>query len=362
MTIISSGRAWRLAVSLMLLSALVAGCGNANIVNRIQVLIAVGFDRDGEQCVGTAAYPNYIQRKGSLAILKGRGKEPKMIMEQFERKSPRKVRYNKLDTIVFSHDIAKQGLGEAINTVIRDPALGSNVLLAVSSCSAESVIASLDRQEMENSPYNIVKQNVRSGGVPDSNLHLFLHDYYAEGKNPSMPSISLDETHALKIDGYALFKKDRMKLVLNPIEMTLFEVLNGKRVLGEFPFDYAGSHYSLSLHNGRMRWSVGAVRTGTFRYDVRLNGSIRNLQGNRLARDIVRSGPFAKSVELQLRDRLLALLRKIQAAGLDSLGIGECYRSVDRKWNAAAFYRDVYPALTFDVRVKANLQNSGAGE
>ncbi|MBO7742745.1 hypothetical protein I8J29_00960 [Paenibacillus sp. MWE-103] len=357
-----SKRPLRLALSLLLLAALLAGCGNANIVNRIQVLIAVGFDREGGQCVGTAAYPNYIQRKGSLAILKGRGKEPKMIMDQFERESPRKVRYNKLDTIVFSHDIAKQGLGEAISTVIRDPALGSNVLLAVSSCSAASVIASLDRQELENSPYNIVKQNIRSGGVPVSNLHLFLHDYYAEGKDPSMPSITLDETHALKIDGYALFKQDRLKLVLSPVEMTLFEVLNGKRVLGELPFDYGGNHYSLSLHNGRMRWSVGDARPGAFRFDVRVNGSVRNLQGNRLASDIARSGPFAAAIELQMRDRLLALLRKIQAAGLDSLGIGECYRSVDRKWNAAAFYRDVYPVLTFDVRVKANLQNSGAGE
>lgn len=36
-----------------------------------------------------------------------------------------------------------------------------------------------------------------------SNLHLFLHDYYAEGKDPSMPSLTSNEQLALSVHGTA---------------------------------------------------------------------------------------------------------------------------------------------------------------
>ncbi|NBD23198.1 Ger(x)C family spore germination protein [Paenibacillus glycinis] len=354
----------KLLLGMLTLSAmLLAGCGNANIVNRIRILVAVGFDRDGELCKGTVAYPNYIHRKGSLAIMKGTGNDPKLILQHLSLQTPRKIRYNKINTIVFSREIAAGGITRLIDTVARDPSLGGNVLLAVSSCSAEKVINSLDRQELENSPYNVVQQNIRDGNVPLSNLYLFLHDYYSEGKDPSMPSLRLDAERQIEVDGYALFKKERLRLVLDTPEMTLFEILLGKKVKGEVPFTYKGELFVMSIHHGSTRLSANmrAVPAAA-RFEVRLNGGIRSFQGNRIAKNLFEVDDLAASIEHQLMEKLVALLKKIQANGIDSVGVGEEFRSVDRHWNAAEFYRNVYPAMKFDVRVKATLKNSGAGE
>ncbi|REE81042.1 Ger(x)C family germination protein [Paenibacillus taihuensis] len=340
---------------------LLAGCGNESIVNRIRILSAVGFDREGELCKGTVAYPNYIQRKGSLAILKGQGKEPKLIMDQFERESPRKVKYNKVNSIVFSQAIAREGIYTAVSTIIRDPDLGNTLLLAVSSCSAEKLIESLDHQELENLPFNIVKQNMANGGVPPSNLHLFLHDYYSEGKDPSMPSLSLNEQRQIQIHGYALFKKDRLRIVLNTNEMTLFGLLQGKKVRGELAFNYKEHQYVLSLLAGRSS-SKTQMRPAAFRYDINVDGNIRNLEGNRMSMDPSEAGALSSCIEGQLKAQLLALLKKIQANDMDSLGIGERFRSEDRNWKASVFYKKVYPTLQFNVNVNVHLKNSGAGE
>ncbi|MBM7566259.1 Ger(x)C family spore germination C-terminal domain-containing protein [Paenibacillus sacheonensis] len=343
-------------------TVLIAGCGSDSVINRIRVLVAVGFDREGEMCTGVVAYPNYIHRKGSLAIMKGSGREPKLIMEQFQRQSPRKIRYNKVDSIILSRQIASEGVTVAVNSIERDPALGSNVLLAVSSCSAESIIRSLDRQELENTPFNLVRQNVSDGAVPLSNLYFFLHDFYSEGKDPSMPSLALDKQNQIFIDGYALFKKDRLKLVLNLEEMALFKMLQGKPKIEQL-FTYKGEHYVLTVRHGRTR-SVPHPGTSpkSMRYDVRLTGSIRNYKGNLLARLPDESRAFAEAIESQIKNKLLALLKKMQAGKLDSLGVGERFRSVERDWQAAAFYREDYPTMDFQVNVVVNITNSGAGE
>lgn len=346
---------------LLLASLLIVGCGNESIANRIRIMVAVGFDQEDDLYKGTILYPNYIKRKGALAVLKGVGKEPRLIMKQFERKSSRMVKYSKINSIIFSHEMANESMKTVVNTIISDPSLSSKVLLAVSSCSAEEIINNLDHKEIENSPYYIVEQNVRIGGMPQSNLHFFLHDLLSDGKDPSMPSIGLDEQSQIKVDGYALFKKDRLKLVLSINETLLYQVLTGGKVTGEFPFTYDENDYVLSINKSNLRRTADKGYK-LFRFDVSLDGRVINYHGNNIAKEPSHAGKLTKAIEIQMKTSLHELLKKLQSNQLDSLGVGELFRSVDREWRAATFYRDIYPTLNFDVNVSINLKNSGSGE
>ncbi|MDQ0859520.1 hypothetical protein [Bacillus sp. V2I10] len=223
--------------SLSLLIFILTGCDRAKIVDDIQMLSIIGFDKEDHDYIGTALYSDYTeeQKQGKIYSLQGHEKNTKLILKEMNNQSSKPIEIGKLKLLMFSENLAKDGISHFIKTICRDPLIGSNMIIVVSEEPTEKILNNLTKEGNDYLP-KLIEQNFKSGNVPISNLQLFLFDYYGEGRDVSVPFINLNEHGKVGVDGYAVFKKDHLSLVLNQKEMLLYKILH--REINEWGYGF----------------------------------------------------------------------------------------------------------------------------
>ncbi|MGG0177822.1 Ger(x)C family spore germination protein [Gottfriedia acidiceleris] len=352
-----------------LLTLLVSGCSfpRQKIIDEVQILSVYGFDKVDDHYVGTALYSDYtdVGNKGS-SILQGSGKKSLLIKQSLNEQSPKPIEIGKLNLLIFGKELAENGVSYFVKAVCRDPLLGSNALLAVSEEPAGELLKK-NKEKDSNYIYKLVEQNFKNQFVPLPTFHSFLFDYYGEGRDASVPYIKINQNENIEVNGLAVFKKDKLALILNPKESLLYKILRGRVMRGQTEFNIQkGDKIDsaiLTILNGDEKRLIKTNKNKTkMKFDITLNGMVKDYPEWLDLMKRKNNLFLNNQLEKQMKEDFEKLLLTFQKHQVDPLGIGDLARAHSRKWNEKEFYQKVYPTIKFDVNVKVVLFQSGIGE
>jgi len=354
--------------SLSLLIFVLAGCNREKIVDDIQMVSILGFDKEDRDYIGTVLYSDYTeeQKQEKVYTLNGHEKNTKLILKDINNQSPKPIEIGKLQLLIFSSNLAKESISHFVKTICRDPLIGSNLIIAVSEEPTEKLLNNLTREANDYLP-NLIEQNFKSGNVPVSNLQIFLFDYYGEGRDVSVPFININDNGKVEVDGYAVFKQDHLSLVLNQKEMLLYKILQARSMTGDITFkvrkeEQEGVAVFTSIYGEKTESVTKHESEPKVVYNITLDGMVKDYPGWLDLRRKENKQLLAKQLEKQIKNDLSKLLLKFQDHEVDPLGVGDLVRAHRKKWNEEEFYETIYPNVTFDIKLNVQLHQSGIGE
>jgi Ger(x)C family germination protein len=342
------------------------GCSNEGVVDHIRILTVLGFDKSETGYTGSALYSDY-EEQGKIKALHGKAKQTRLILKEMAFQSSQPIRMEKLKMLVFSKEVAKEGLAAFLKTICRDPLISNYLIMAVFDGSFASVSESLEDKGSQELPYHLIEQNMKMEMVPYSNLSTVLFDFYGTGRDFSVPYLRMNQKKEIEIAGYGIFKDDRLKLVLSPEEMPYFKLLLGDAMRGDIPFiirkgsKESPATFTVNYGEQNKKVIIGPNETRVS-YTFVLNGMV-NEYPEWFALDVEENtNSLIKQLEEQIRSRLLALQHKFEKEKVDPLGIGDLVRSRLRSWNEQKFYAAEYEKVKYDFQFSTHLSKSGVGE
>ena len=337
------------------------------IIDDIQIQTVLGFDKDKEEYIGTTLYPDFTKEEenGEGVILEGKGSKVRLIKQELDEQSPKPIEIGKLNLLVFGRELAEDSVSYFVKTVCRDPLVGSNMFLAVTEGHAGELLKK-GQNKSSNYIYKLIEHNYRSQNIPLPTLQSFLFDYYGEGRDVSIPYLRINQKGNIEVNGLAVFKKEKLKLILDQKETFLYKILRGRIMKGETDFKiHIGQREGsalLTVLYGENKKFVSIKQSNTkVKINIELQGMVKdypvwlNLSKNK--NKIL----LKKQLEKQLKKDFEDLLLKFKDDQVDPLGIGDLVRAHSRNWSEKEFYENVYPNLTYDLDLTIELTRAGIG-
>lgn len=338
------------------------------IIDDIQIQTVLGFDKDEEEYIGTTLYPDFTEEEnGKGVVLEGKGSKVRLITQELDEQSPKPIEIGKLNLLVFGRELAEDSVSYFVKTICRDPLVGSNMFLAVTEGHAGELLKQ-GQNKSSNYIYKLIEHNYRSQNIPLPTLQSFLFDYYGEGRDVSIPYLSINQKGNIEVNRLAVFKKEKLKLILDQKETFLYKILRGRIMKGETDVKiHKGQREGLALLTvlyGANKKFVSIKQSKTkVKMNIELQGMVKDypvwwdLRGNK--NKIL----LKKQLEKQLKEDFEDLLLKFKDYQVDPLGIGDLVRahSRTRNWSEKEFYENVYPNLTYDLDLTIELTSAGIG-
>ncbi|MDN3019653.1 Ger(x)C family spore germination protein [Paenibacillus sp. BSR1-1] len=372
---------------------LLTGCWNKRELNELSILLGLGIDKEKEQYIITAQVVNpseIASKKG------GSGKAPVIVYQSkgetlFEavRKittvAPRKLYFAHLRILVFGEDLAKEGIGEMIDALIRNSEVRDDFYIAVSKNSkaadvlkiltpletipANSLFASLEVSAKEWSP---------TEGVT---LDKLVSNMVSEGNNPILTGIELkgpvktgesnknvDQTNPktlLRYKGLAVFKQDKLIGWMNERESKAVHYALGK-VKSSVGFVKCpeGGKAVIEVVKTKSKLNTMIIKGrphGTIK--IKILGNVAEVDCQSLDLTDPKSIPY---LEKESEEALIKIIKStIQHAQkdfrTDIFGFGEAlYRSEPDYWKKhKREWEQLYSQMPVSVKVEMNIRQTG---
>lgn len=345
---------------------LLTGCANERIIDKIQIIQVMAYDLYDGRIKGTAIYPTF-QEKGKVKLntLETVSDSYDDILLRFNTKSSFPIEVGQLRLVMFGKSFAEQGIDEIVYNLSRDPVTGSRTQLAVAEAKAEDILLSTKNVNIPFYLTNKISQNIQQGNLPKINLHLFLSDYYSQGKDPYLPYF-IHERGSVKIDGLGLFKKGKYAGYINLRQAFLLKLLVDGTKDGAYKIDIdetpGGVFILLRNLDVTTTYSIDSFDpVPSISIHLTINTQLRDVPPKiHLANNenIVR---MEQLIEEHLKKDIGKLIAIFKKYNVDPIGFGELLRAKSRNWDYQR-YQDTYRDLKVSVYPKVKIIQTGVGD
>jgi spore germination protein len=353
---------YRVFTFLFISNLLLTGCVQQQIIDDVNIETALGYDTaGGKKIKGTVLIPQYLPNKSvQNTTLVTTGRTTRELSAKFEKKTNKKLERGSLEMLLFGQNLAKQGFFEMISSFQRDPNLGSRIGLAMTDGEALDVLQGLYGSQ-GNGIFikDLLEHNMKSGDVPEINLHLFSAYHETKGRTTFMPIIKKISNNQLKINGIALFNNKRLVQTIPANEMFYFKLMVDKNSQRENSIK-SGSKFAVirSIASKRkIKIHKNEYQQPTLvEVDIDITGTIREFTGKKLNH---KEEEKVKNVFNQKVKRVtMAMLKEFQQKGIDPVGVGNRVKSVTRNFNWKKWKND-YKNVQFIVNSNITITESG---
>lgn len=355
----------RLIIS-MIMTILLAGCMNIKerVLDDIQLATALGYEYiDNDKIELTAVFPNFQPDKSVKSeTLTASSILSKEIRDKHSLQSEKPIVSGKLEVALYEKKTAEKGIKDLLDTLQRDPSVGSNVYLAVLDGSPRAVL-SKQYGNMDNGIFlsNLIEQNIESGLIHKTNLHQFLYKYYAEGIDPMLPII-VQKDGKINLNAIGLFAEDKLVDKIEENQFFYLKVLlNPKGENDTHAIELDGkTKFSIFNIKSKRKYDIPKPMTNSeIHINLKLKSMIREFNDGLLTDKKINE--LEKAMEADIKRNSEELIRSFQEKGIDPLGIGEEVRTRTRKWDKNR-WKDIYPNLIITVHVSLEIIESGIVE
>lgn len=218
---------------------LLCGCWNYNELNQIAIVTALGIDKDKKENTyqisatisnahGTQS--NTKEGQSQTVIIEGKGHTISEALNDIDLQSPKEIYLGSLNVIIFSEDVAKEGVNKIADFLMREPESRKKFYLLVTQDEKASdvlqILSPLEALPSQNIASNILEATNYQAVVADINYSDFIRTLIEPGKQPVLSSIkitgdkkdgskysSLEQSKpagAIKLSNLAIFKKDKL--------------------------------------------------------------------------------------------------------------------------------------------------------
>jgi spore germination protein len=325
----------------------------------------IGLDKQENQLVATALYPNYTKGKetDNIQLLKEKASEGNLFYQKLDKHTDTPVKFAKIRVIVLGKKYAEAGIEDMVERFIINPELGTRIQIVLSEQSAEETLNEFSKGDALNL-LDIIQHNTTRQYLPETNLHFFLNQYYGQGMDAFVPVIALNGQKKIMVKGIGIFNGDKLKLLLNEEQTFLFSVLKDKRLEGSLKMDIEhqgkrGTVIARSYKNSqKWEWKQSNLNQPELNLTLKLQWTVSQYpdwiklsseKDNKLLRKMIKD---------DVKKKVEEIFSTLKENKVDPIGIGNIARSQSRHWNQKEFY-EMYPSLPINIDVKLEIINAG---
>ncbi|WP_223590395.1 Ger(x)C family spore germination protein [Neobacillus bataviensis] len=353
------------SASCFFLMLLLSGCSilPTSIVNEIDMAQGVGYDLANKKDIKeTIVFPIFKKDKSSFTEVKSaQGQSSKGIRTILNNETRYPLVSGQLRLALYGKYIAKKGINDFVDTLNRDPSIGSIVKMAVVDGEAEELLK-LKKYKMENvSIYvqELLEHNMKLGLLPRTDLQTFLFQQFQIGQDPYLPIIK-NVDGDIRITGIAIFKYDQYVTSLSMDDLFIFKGLVDKNRNGlhQFILDN-GDKLVLEQVDSKTNYKVKVVHgRPEFTIHLKMKTKLQEFapyEKQRLAFD---KKKYQKLVEQASEKSILKIVTQFKKYQVDPLGLGAKYKEHYRGFNEKKWNR-YYPNIKVHVIADIDIRQTG---
>lgn len=285
-------------------------------------------------------------------------------LRKMKSKVEKELDYSHCKTIILGEGIAQRDIQHVVEWATRRRDVQLILNFAIGRPDAYQVLQV--KPEGERIPSNSLilamsGQGTESPFITSVFSYELMRNLNEKGINPILPIIEAKGKSEFLINKIALFDDHKIKVVLTPNETRLYNLLKRSDLRTNLPAHSEGVMYQYYTESSSSGYKILSSDhdKATIRYRIKIKGILEESSSSDLVtRDTLRKVSTAGGKELE--GAVLALLKKIQASGLDPFGWGLHYGA--RHFNNDT-EMDVWKGLyaNLDFQVKANVQIKYSG-
>ncbi len=328
------------------------------VIDQIRMITVSGYDYIDEDTIqGTVVSPMFLQQNQlkdllftdtASMIYENRGKLNAQASEELFN--------GKLEVAFFNDEMARKGLNNSVDYLLRDPSIGSRLYMGVVEGSAYELLNSVNSDKGAGVYLSdLIEHNVQYGNIPQTNLKQFSSSLKSPTYDPFLPMLTL-EKGIPSIKGIAFFDDDKFVESIPITDANIFKMLYQNFNDGQY--NLVTDTYKASIQNidATRKFHVtdkkGSINVTI---DVRLTGVVREYTKENLTKNIP---SFEKDLKQDFKKKANKLIKQFQELNIDPLGIEEHVRSSIRGYNKKKF-KEKYQTLPIKVKINFKVTESG---
>lgn len=339
-----------------------SGCVNTEIVDDVSFKLASGYDYVNEKEMrGTFLVPEFLPDKTIKNVTYSAvSSGPFEITKEIQRQVSDPIVRGSLEGILFGNELAKKGIKDLLDSFERDASIGGTLHLGITEGDAKDVLEG-EFGTRGNAVYldRMFKHNMDHQDLPESNLKIFLSDYYQKGKDGYLPLLKKINKKRVKINGLCLFKEDKVVDELSVDKLFFFKLMTDQYTEGNFKIEVDDE--IATVENILSKYKMKLTRRNPYKIDLNiiLKGEITEYTGNKLTGKIIDN--IEKTMEKEINKECSKLISRFQEKNIDPIGFGAFAKSRTRSFDFAK-WEDEYQNLTVDVNTEVTVVEEGVIE
>jgi spore germination protein len=360
----------------VLLLTLLTGCRDQFILEQLGFTRTIAYDvadknADNDLLRITINIPKASDNERILLSTVARtSKEARLV---FSRQNNRRIVTGQLRSTLFGLTLAKRGLWKHVDTLVRDPSIGSKVNLLLIDGDANDFLARDYKQYPATGNYidTLIRTESTTNDIPDSTLYSFTRDYLDDGVDAFAPILK-EGPDSITLCGIGLFNHDKYVMRIEPKQMILFSFIRDHLNSGETYIDVSEEQ---DEHNLAMLSSLSSQRqvkvshknrpviNGTsIKVDIHVNiyGSLLEYTGDLNLQEESSQIMLENRMNAYIEKETEAMIKNMQKHKTDPLGIGQYVRNsvTYAEWSKLD-WNEVFPDIDVKVHAKVHLKNIG---
>ncbi|MGX6443327.1 Ger(x)C family spore germination protein [Neobacillus sp. K501] len=349
-----------------------SGCAEQLIIDDLALINAVGYDltdnRENPTKV-SATFP-IITKDGKYdrKTIIVNGKSSKEAREKIRYETNLRLESGQIRVALFGQKLANQGMLPYLNSLVRDPSIGTRLKLAIAEDEASDILMLQIKNEGQNATYleqfltKLNKENLRT----NFNIYQFLRDYYDDGIDPILPVFKVKNNN-ITYNGIGLYHQDKLVDMLNPMDARYLFLFREEMREGVFvqQINVSGDEtasimlsYELRGHEIDVQSTSKNRRSATIHIEIL--GDVLEFTGKEDVSDPKIQKKMEKIITERINKEGEELFLKLQKLQVDPLGIGRFVRNKMsyHQWKALDWYK-AYKDMSINVDAKVILNSSG---
>ncbi|WP_160141824.1 Ger(x)C family spore germination protein [Salicibibacter halophilus] len=358
----------RMSIFSFMVMFLVGGCSPASHhVEEILYIQAQGHDLEDGEHRTTGLSTIFMAAEDALPenkTINVSGESLETVYDSLQAESPRYVDTGRTRVHLFHEDFASQeGVFDTLDRVQKNPMINQDMEVAITREPARDMLEGEYDFQLPIFRYlqNLIEQN-QEEQMPQTSLHDFLYNYYAEGADAYMPMLEQKEGH-VGVVGLALFQDDRLVDELNLEDTQMFRGLIESTEEGTVHMKL-NENKGVTFHrlSSDSDWTINQEPDGTHvQVDLEINGAVRQTYGIE-GYEQENIEQLEQTATEEFERRMSELIQYFQDRNIDPIGIGERVGQNVRGLDIQQWEEEVYPDVDVEVNVDFTIENTGAVE
>lgn len=358
-------------IVLFLLASLMSGCWDQRQLKNIRMVQTVGVDLLGEHkvrlSVSIPTVKSAIESQGSVVTPKvsGEGHSVQEASLQLQKMISQHMDLRETRVLLVNEAFAKKSLYETLDFFYREAQFPISIFVAVTDGPAKDVVELdvEDRSLISEYLYDLLESTEEEGLIPKESPFLITSIMMTPGFDNVLPIIeSISQKERAKVSGLALFHGKQMTGRLDSGHARTFVMLARHMSYGTMTErigpeqSYLTFIYKRAKHNVKLAMDdQDRIRADIF---ITLNCFLAdNPTGTPLNKSMIED--ISRRLEKVLSTRAEEMIRQLQQANCDGLGIGLRMKALHQKeWKTIDWNKE-YAKITIKPHIRVKMKNHG---
>ena len=385
----------KIKIFLFLVAALLlTGCGNYRELNDLAITTGIAFDIKDDQYIvsymianSNKAETDSKDSETKITVYEGKGNTISSAYMDLNSKNPKIPYIGHLEVVIISEDLAKKGILEALDFLIRNPESRKEFYIVLSkNVEAGTLLKTL--APLESFPSQNIAGIIKSNKDEQSTIVMqkysdVITNMIDEGVEPIINGIELDgnkeegqmqeslekatPSATIKIDTIGIFKKDKLLGWSTHDETVGINIINNSTgfVLLETKCD--DKYMTSTLKDIKTEPVITFEKNiPKIKLKIKAEGAIlemqckRNLEETKIMKEL--ENDFNEKLKSIIDETIYMAQKKYKS---DIFGFGNyIYKNNLKKWNIIKdkWNNEIFPEIKIDTEIKINLNNKGSLE